>query len=266
MPVDVVGLTSGVASVDAGQEHTCAVTTAGGAKCWGRNTFGQLGDTTTDDSSVPVDVEGLTSGVAAIAAGWGHSCAITDAGALKCWGKNDYGQLGDGTLRDHRHPVDVVGLSSGVVAVSLGTEHTCALTDDGAVKCWGYNQHGTVGDGTLQFRRVPRDVVGLSSGVASIVAGGNHSCAVTDAGAVKCWGYNQHGQLGNGTRHQSRVPVDVVGLSSGMTAVSAGFAHTCASTFEGEIRCWGQNQYGPLGDGTKHDRRQPVDVIGFVGP
>jgi alpha-tubulin suppressor-like RCC1 family protein len=109
--VGVVGLGSGVASVTAGDFHTCAVTTAGGVKCWGYNGNGELGDGTTTNSTTPVDVVGLGSGVASVTAtGASHSCAVTTAGAVKCWGYNGYGELGDGTTTNSNTPVDVVGL------------------------------------------------------------------------------------------------------------------------------------------------------------
>jgi len=262
-PVDVVGLGSGVTAIAAGGYHTCALTSGGGVKCWGDNKYGQLGDGTTSDHTTPVDVSGLGSGVVAIAAGDDHTCAVTSGGGVKCWGYNYFGQLGDGTTTGHATPVDVSGLSSGVVAVTAGTVHTCALTSSGAVKCWGDNGYGQLGDGTTNDHHTPADVSGLSSDIAAIAAGSRHTCALTSGGAAKCWGDNGYGQLGNGATNYRTTPVDVVGLGSGVVAVAAGGEHTCALTDGGAVKCWGNNDYGQLGDGTLWFRTKPTDVVGL---
>ena len=129
----------------------------------------------------------------AIAAGFRHSCAVTDAGAVKCWGWNESGRLGDGTTTDRLTPVDVAGLSGGVRALAAGGAHTCAVTDAGTVKCWGYNGVGELGDGTTTERLTPVDVTGLGVRARSLAVGAGHSCALTSSGRVKCWGANGAG-------------------------------------------------------------------------
>jgi prepilin-type N-terminal cleavage/methylation domain-containing protein len=250
--------------ISASYAHTCAVTTAGGAKCWGANDFGQLGDGTTTQRETPVDVSGLTSGVASISAGGYHTCALTTAGGVKCWGGDGYGALGDGTTTQRETPVDVSGLTAGVASISTGSYHTCALTTDGAAKCWGRNGNGQLGDGTTTDRTTSVDVSGLTSGVVSIAAGGRHTCAVTTAGGAKCWGWNSSGQLGDGTTTQSTTPVDVSGLTAGVASISTGRSHTCAVTTAGGAKCWGSNSSGQLGDGTTTQRTTPVDVSGLA--
>ncbi len=155
---------SGVTAITAGYDHTCALTTAGGAKCWGWNGEGQLGDNTTTQRLTPVNVSGLASGVTAITAGFEHTCVLTAAGGVKCWGWNGRGQLGDNTTTERLTPVDVVGLASGVAAITVDGLHTCALTAAGGVKCWGSNGGGKLGDNTTTDRWTPVNVVGLAGG------------------------------------------------------------------------------------------------------
>ncbi len=206
-PVQVSGLISGAAAVSAGGARTCALTTAGGAKCWGS---APTGDGTYTGQTTPTDVSGLASGVAAVSAGGSQACALTVAGGVKCWGDNGTGEVGDGTLTTRTAPVDVSGLTSGVVTLSAGGAHTCVVTASGGVKCWGRNDFGQLGDGTSAVRTMPVDVSGLISGAASVSAGDAHTCALTTAGGVRCWGYNGFGGLGDGTQTHRLTPVDVV--------------------------------------------------------
>ena len=245
-PVQVVGLESGVKDIILGGFHNFAIMTNGSVKAWGYNASGQLGDGTTIDRLTPVDIVGL-SGVVDMAAGSFHTCALMASGGVKCWGWNGSGQLGNGTRTDSTTPVDVVGLSSGVkdivdtcalltdgsvkcwgdtrggltpvavsgingtvIAVSTGYWHTCVLLETGAVKCWGGNGYGDLGDGTTIDRSQPVNVVGLSSGVITIAASDHHSCVLMSDNRVKCWGYNEYGQLGDGTTVRRLTPVDVV--------------------------------------------------------
>ena len=246
--------------VAAGYEHTCALTSGDGVKCWGANNSGQLGDGTMTAFGVPVtlpaDVSGLASGVTAISAGGFHSCALTDAGGVKCWGSNEYGQLGDGTTITSSVPVDVSGLASGVLMISAGWSSTCALTSAGGVKCWGNNPFGGLGNGTTDDSSVPVDVSGLDGGISAIATGVLHACALRRTGGVTCWGY---GQSDDPTLFSSSLPVEVPGLTIGISAISATLDQTCALRDTGGVVCWGPNYAPPPGE-TLPDRFVPVNV------
>ena len=278
VPVAVSGLSSGVASISAGQVHTCALTSAGGVMCWGENGNGALGNGSFVQSAVPVAVSGLSSRVTAISAGAGYTCALTSAGGVMCWGNDVYGVLGINNPTISNRPVAVSGLSSGVTAISAGEFHACALTSAGSVMCWGDNSSGELGDNSTTASAVPVVVSGLSSKVTAISAsvspnciavsdggsfcgGTDHTCALTSAGIVMCWGYNGTGQLGDNSTTESNVPVAVSGLSSGVAAISAGASHTCALTSAGGVMCWGDNVYGELGNNSGAESDVPVSVI-----
>lgn len=257
--------TTKVLQIAAGGYHTCALVAEGRVKCWGGNDYGQLGDGTTQQRLLPVDVVGLSGGVQAIAAGWNHTCAVTATGGVKCWGGNYYGQLGDGTTTGRLTPVDVVGLGSGVSAIAAAEQHTCALAENGGVQCWGANGDGRLGDGTTANRLVPVQVTGLPDGVDALSLGSNHTCAVTITGAAYCWGGNTSGQLGDGTTTNRATPVVVVSLQSGVRAISAGVGYTCVVLQTGAAKCWGADTHGQLGIGPGQDpySTTPVDVVGL---
>jgi alpha-tubulin suppressor-like RCC1 family protein len=263
MPVNVTGLSGVVTATSAGGFHTCALTQAGAVQCWGFNGFGQLGNGTTTSSSTPVNVSGLSSGVSAIRAGANHTCALTLAGAVKCWGDNSFGQLGNGTTNPASTPVDVAGLSSGISAISAGGSHTCALLPGGRLECWGSNSFGQLGDGTTTNRKSPVDVKQLSSGVSAVSAGSRHTCARMQTGGAMCWGYNFYGQLGDGTTSTHLVPVNVSVLSVGLASIQVGNLYTCALLLTGGVRCWGNNDFGQLGNNSTISSSLPVIVIGF---
>jgi len=195
----------------------------------------------------------------AISAGGYHGCAITPKERLKCWGDNDYGQLGIGaSTEDEYKPVLVPNLEN-VKKVSAGDYHTCAVLKGGKLKCWGYNYYGAVGDGSTTDRRTPKQVDGLTSGVKSVSAGGYHTCALLTNGKVKCWGYNPYGEIGNGTSgNEFHTPRTVSNIENA-SHVSAGYYFTCATVNE-KAKCWGYNDDGELGDGTEESRDKPTQV------
>jgi alpha-tubulin suppressor-like RCC1 family protein len=130
------------------------------------------------------------------------------------------------------------------------------------VKCWGYNTFGQLGNGSKTDSFIPVDVTGIGSNVTRLSAGDNHTCVLTCEGGVKCWGINGHGELGNESQADSSVPVSPFGLTSGVSEISAGFNHTCAITLEGKVKCWGDNSFGQLGNGTNISSKIPVEVMG----
>jgi alpha-tubulin suppressor-like RCC1 family protein len=264
-PVDVVGLAGGVIAVSAGGWHTCALTSAGGVKCWGRNGDGQLGDGTNTQRTTPTNVSGLTSGIAAIGAGRQHTCAVNAQGGVKCWGLNNYGQLGDGTTTIRATPVSVSGLAGAVVSIAAGRHHTCALTSTADVQCWGANYAGQLGNGTTTDSTMPVNVLGLANNVVAVGAGESHTCALTNVGAVTCWGSNGHGQLGDGTFVGHTTPMTVSGLASGVVAIDVSSYHNCAATASGDVECWGWNERGQLGNAAYEDSPAPVDAPKTAG-
>lgn len=258
--VQVQGLTTGVVAVGCGDIHTCALLTGGEVRCWGGNTYGQLGNGATTTSQIPTSVNGLSSGVIALSVGKEYACAIVTGGAVKCWGANDRGQLGDGTNEDSNVPVDVKAMPHPAVSIAAGTSHACALLDDASIYCWGSNDRGELGDGTLTDQNAPVAVKSVPANVVVIAAGYSHSCARTTAGAVHCWGSNGSGQLGDGSGNDSDVPVQVSTIGDA-TAVDLGSFHSCAVvTGAGTVMCWGLNSSGQLGDGTSLERDAPVTI------
>jgi len=250
------------ASISAGLSHTCAVLTNGTVRCWGSNDSGQLGDGTTQDSSLPVAVVGLSNVSAISVGGSSYTCALLVSGAVYCWGTGRYGQLGNETTTDSVIPVAVRGLSD-VTAISASSSCACAVLDDKTVRCWGDNANGQLGvdNQTTAISRTPIAVSDLSD-VSSVSVGGAHTCAVLDDETARCWGDNSYGQLGTGNTPEGWEPVAVSDLAN-VTAISAGLRHTCAVLSDGTARCWGYNYYGQLGNETTTDSVTPVAVSGL---
>lgn len=198
-PVNVLGLERGVVAVAAGWRHTCAVTTSGTVKCWGNNKDGQVGDGTTVNRVLPVDVSGVPAGTTLLAGGGQHTCAVV-SGSVRCWGRNERGQLGDGTMKDAAAPVVVTGMS-GVSVLSAGWQHTCAVTTAGAASCWGNNEKGQIVAGEAFVRPVPSAIAAVPVAgdkpvsLMGIAAGGQFTCLLTADTAVVCWGDKEYMQV-----------------------------------------------------------------------
>ena len=285
----------GARAVSTGRAHACAVLYDGRVRCWGAGTVGQRGDGSDADAVLPVTAElsPSTPGPAVkVAAGRDHTCAVTSAGRVSCWGSNSNGQLGNPTLAtgsgQHYATGQVVAFASGtpltdVRSVSAGTAHTCALTNGGRVYCWGDNTYGQLGNdatsSSLQPALVgryddpistpttglvafppPRPFIPLEN-VEQLDAGHRHSCVIKTDHTAYCWGYNAWGQLGIGSATTSRRPLRAGTLTS-VFRISAGYGHTCVTRGSGGdlVSCWGMNALGQLGTGDATNRLSPVTI------
>ena len=286
--VDVGGT---VAKIDGGEAHTCAVLDTGAVRCWGNGNFsnlgygiGHIGDDETPASAGDVDVGGT---VVQIAAGTFHTCALLDTGTVRCWGNGGLGRLGYGNtaiIGDNETPAsagDVV-VGGTVTQIAVGKHHTCALLDTGAVRCWDYGMGGRLGYATTIDIGDDEDPatagdVNVGGMVTQITAGQDHTCALLDTGAVRCWGLGANGRLGYGTTTDigdNETPASAGDVIVGGTVVqiAAGIAHTCVVLDTGAVRCWGAGGNGRLGYGdsvTIGDTETPatagnVDVGGTV--
>ncbi len=282
VPATVPALTN-VASVSAGDEHSCALKTDGTVWCWGSNQHGQLGQPLTGGGAIFPDtpnamqVPGITTAVG-VTTGSFHSCAVLKDGTVQCWGQQSVNQVGttvatiidpDGAGPADARPVvstptTIAGLAN-VLAIDAGAYFTCALIADGTVRCWGSNISGALGTDTAlgASTGVPQTVAGLDR-INGITAGFAHACARKTSGAVLCWGANDKGQLGDGGDGPTSQPQPVVGLTSGVTSLVAGYYHNCAVRQDGTAACWGENTHGQLGNNSTTSSNVPVTVTGLT--
>lgn len=277
-----------VVQVDAGGTHACAVTADGLVACWGGNRYGQLGIGSTKDESAPHLVSGgALSGkrVRKVSAGGGHTCALTTDGLLACWGNNWRGQLGNTKHSTWMHSlageysVPVRVSTAGkmgrgrVTEVSAGEFHTCAVAS-GRAFCWGYNASGQLGNGTRKYATRPSAVLTRAPSplrgttVSQVSAGTDHTCAVTAGGEVACWGMGYRGALGTGNEKRTSTPQRVAqGALAGraVTQISAGHNVTCATTADGAATCWGDNDVGQVGDGSREGKSLLPTLVSTTG-
>ncbi len=234
-----------------GATHSCAIDDLGRAWCWGSGQYGKLGNGAWNDAMVPTAVTMPSGGItfSFITAGEGHTCAISQTGAAYCWGLNTNGQLGNNATSNSLIPTGVSASGVEFTVLHAGFHTTCGVASSGAGYCWGRNDVGQVGDGSTVEAHVPT-AVSRPGGVSfmSVSVYGVHACATTTAGALYCWGGNDHGQLGRAGA-ESAIPV-LVNLPPGALAVDTGLTFTCAITSPGRLWCWGYNDFGQLGGGT----------------
>lgn len=263
-PVRVRNITDAI-DLAAGESHTCVVRASGAVACWGDNANRQLGHDLGSESPLPSPVPGIRDAVQ-ISAAVVHTCALQSNGKAMCWGSSESGQLGDGTV-DNRSlpPAPVLWPQVQLLQLSAGASHTCALNRQGVVACWGRNQQGQLGDGTIApHRPTPAPVRGLVQ-ATQVAAGALHTCGVRVKGDVLCWGANSEGELGaKEPGASSAKPLPVVGLSD-VVQVTVGWKHGCARVSGGDVLCWGNNQAGQLGAGDAPRLVRPTKVAG-LGP
>ncbi|AFE07838.1 hypothetical protein COCOR_07956 [Corallococcus coralloides DSM 2259] len=267
----------------AGGNHSCVVLDTGLVRCWGRNNFGQLGYNSTQNlgDGEPVASFGyvnLGGPATRIAVGAEHSCAVMATGKVRCWGRNQYGQLGYGhvnSIGDDEQPWSAGDVNLGALTatdVVAGANHTCALLSNDKMLCWGFNNYGQlgqihfndIGDNELPNSQPPFEPAGP---VSQISAGGTHTCALLKTGAVRCWGLNTSGQLGTGQPLNYSLFRDSGSIDLGTSAlqISAGSNHTCALLSTGSVRCWGANASGQLGYGNTSLRSTPGPAVDLDG-
>ena len=256
--------------IGAGAIHSCGLVDTGDVYCWGLDDYGNLGNSDAWDT-VAVEAaltDELPSGNPAVelAIGGFHSCVVDSDGQPYCWGLNDYGQLGDGSVTDQNTPTEVYldGISS-LTNLTAGDTHTCGIADDGVAYCWGRNSYGQLGIGSTVSQQDPQ-AIALPSGVSAFIAltaGTQHTCGIADTGDAYCWGRRSYGRIGNGgsTSGNSTTPVAVtMPASVSFVAIGAGSYHTCALGTDNNSYCWGRNNTNQVGDGTPVDRHTPTAV------
>jgi alpha-tubulin suppressor-like RCC1 family protein len=253
-PTEVPHLTD-VTAVSAGLGHGCAIDRAGAAWCWGWNFDGSVGVTPTgsyDTRLEPVRVE-LGGPVVAISAGTSHTCALGGDGEVWCWGSNRHGALGTAAATDGTLPPMRVEGVTGVRAIDVGRDASCAVTTDDRLMCWG-DLAISGSSGSAQPSPTPREIM---TGVSSVAVGESQACAMTRDGAVWCWGWWAHTSSG---RHVDYRTLRQRSELTDVRAIEVGHQHACAVLANGMVRCWGSNYQGQLGD------RRIVDVGSAESP
>ncbi len=258
-PTLVTGLSSGVTDIGAGYNFSCAVSN-GALKCWGDNWTGQLGNNSTTRSLVPVQVQGMSSGVTKVGISAYNACAIKD-GEVYCWGPNWYNQLAtDSSTSSSIVPLKINGLPANIDNIAVGYYYVCASTIT-ETYCWGSNRSGQLGAGTItSYPNVEVAQLNPITGVLSMSAGTDTTCANLDGNILKCWGGNQTNQFGNASNNSIGVPAPTLGLGTTASSLSVGSRSSCAVLSDGTIKCWGAAYNGVLGNYNDKDTSTPTSV------
>jgi alpha-tubulin suppressor-like RCC1 family protein len=235
-------------SVSTGFQHTCAINVEDSLFCWGRNGSAQTGTGSISERQGALHRVGAVGAWSQVSTGVYHTCGITKAANLYCWGNNDFGQVGDGTAVSPWLSLYRVGAAGVWSRVSAGNFHTCGITKAANLYCWGDNSDGQAGDGTITSPRFSLYRVGAAGVWSQVSGGGNHTCGITKAANLYCWGRNSSGQAGDGTVTSPRLTLYRVGAAGVWSGISAGGAHTCGITTAKNLYCWGDNSYSQIGD------------------
>ena len=263
-----------------GEHHSMFLTKQGSVFTWGDNQYGQLGNGSTVASTVPIDITEMFSlreseQIKTIMSGWGHSAAITSLNRVLIWGRNDSGQIGNGTTVNQLTPQDITPLFSlnqdeVFHQLALGWGHSAALTTSGRLFTWGKNESGQLGDGTNQNTNTPLDITvslrrTIQDPIQMIALGSSHSGLLTTTGRVFTWGRNVYGQLGIGTTNSTSRPTEITQNmtledNEVVSSVSLGWGHSAVQTSLNRVFIWGFNQFGQLGNETNEDQLRPILV------
>ena len=267
-PVEVV-TDSGATDIASFANNTCVTYANGSANCWGENTYYNISDTLGGGYTLPQRTQATTANIKQYSTGKDFSCFITNAGAIYCRGNHTYGQTGCTGVLGSNYANCLVTPPVAVTASQMdsGSYHSCAIMSDESVICWGSNWHGVLGYGTIGTSYgTPSTTLSAGSTATQVTVGEKHTCVLTSAGAVYCWGNNSYNQLGQAaTSGDTMTPTAVVGLPEVITKIAAGLYHTCALGTSGKVYCWGYNATGATGTGTASDFTVPTEIANAPG-
>ena len=284
-PTDITGhfnleVGETVTYLSMGVLHSSAITSLGRLFMWGDNSYGQLGNNSTIHSSLPIDITNqfnlaVDEEIIDVSLGQFHSSALTSLGRVFTWGRNHFNQLGNGTSIDQFTPFDItsgfsLAIDESIIKVELGGVNSSAITSSGRLFTWGFGAYGQIGDGMTSHRSTPTNItsgfnLGVEEKIVSTTIGDSHSSALTSTGRIFTWGYNNYGQLGDGTNTNIKVPKETtdhfdLALGETIIKVSSGRNHQSAITSSGRLFTWGYNNNGQLGNGTTTNALSPYEI------